>query len=84
MIDLSATVSHEYRTIRALLMIVGIPVLTLILFAFSRRKKGLCVEQFGADACRTSPLTYGILAFAMFICFLGLVRSNRVSLEKAQ
>jgi hypothetical protein len=77
-IDLTETTTIERRTFRAITAAIGIPLLWLILFVFARRRRALCIQQFGADSCERPPFTQAILLFAIFISLIGILKTKRL------
>jgi hypothetical protein len=77
-IDLSKKTTDERRTLRTVYAGIGIPILWLILFAFAKRRRAICLQEFGPEACHRSWLSYPILLFAIFISFLGILKTKRL------
>ncbi|KAH0795675.1 hypothetical protein GPJ56_000554 [Histomonas meleagridis] len=58
----------------AFLAAIGIPLLWVILYAFSRRKRSICIQQYGIDECKPSRISYIFLCFAICIALYGIIK----------
>lgn len=68
------TDNEEKKHFPAFLIVLGIPLFWVIVYSFARRKRSMCVQQFGPSECRQSPIARIILAFAVCAAFYGIVR----------
>ena len=73
--------SPEAQIRKSLIMVIGIPILCIVLYAFSRRKTAICVERYGMDECRPHPARYAALAIAILTCLYGALRIKRVLMQ---
>ena len=65
---------EERKQFPAFIIVLMIPLFWIIVYSFARRKRSLCIQQFGSSECRRSPLAHVVLAFAICLSFYGIVR----------
>lgn len=64
----------DIRIVRSLLLIVGIPLFWLIIYAFFQRKRSICIQKFGPEDCKKSPLSHVFLVIAIFLNLFAILR----------
>ena len=81
MIRLDRKEAPEVQTKRALTGILGIPLVCVIVYAFLKRKAGICEERYGISECRPHPIRFVVLAFAICVSVYGILRVKRVYVQ---
>lgn len=69
----------DIRIVKSLLLIVGIPLFWLLIYAFFQRKRSICVQTYGPDDCKKSP--FGLIFLFIALC-LNLFAILRIKFYK--
>ena len=62
------------RILKSVFFIIGIPLFWLIVFAFFKRKRSICIQKYGIDDCKKSPLGQLFLVIAIFLNLYAILR----------
>lgn len=64
----------DIRIVKSLLLIVGIPLFWLLIYAFFQRKRSICIQTYGPDDCKKSPLSHLFLVIALCLNLFAILR----------
>lgn len=63
-------------TIRSLAFVFGIPILWIVMYAFSKRKRAFCIQKYGPEACQQPVFSHIVLGISLLVCLYAIFRAK--------